>query len=59
MVPQAHHEGVYVRWEGLTVTVPVKKSAERKTLLAGVSGKASPARLLCILGPSGAGKSTL
>lgn len=54
-----HVPPVELRWHNLSATLKAdKKNAERR-ILRGVSGVASPGRLLAIMGPSGSGKTTL
>ncbi|CAJ1936090.1 unnamed protein product [Sphenostylis stenocarpa] len=50
-------EDITVTWENLWVTVSSGK--KKKSILQGLTGYASPGRILAIMGPSGCGKSTL
>ncbi|XP_027917603.1 ABC transporter G family member 11-like [Vigna unguiculata] len=50
-------EDITVTWENLWVTVSSGK--KKKPILQGLTGYASPGRILAIMGPSGCGKSTL
>lgn len=54
-------EPMTVAWRNLTYTVQLNKNlgGGSKVLLQGVSGIASPGKLLALMGASGAGKSTL
>ncbi|KAJ6853108.1 ABC transporter G family member 12-like [Iris pallida] len=50
----------YLVWEELTAVLPnYGSSRPPKKLLKGLSGYASPGRIMAIMGPSGSGKSTL
>lgn len=54
---QRAKEDITVTWENLWVTVSSGKT--KKPILQGLTGYASPGRILAIMGPSGCGKSTL
>lgn len=45
--------GVTLEWQDVRMTLLDKKGRPKKHILRGVSGKASPGRLLAIMGPSG------
>ncbi|PXF46733.1 ABC transporter G family member 7 [Gracilariopsis chorda] len=50
---------VTVEWSNVTCKLSASKSSKEKIILEGVSGVATPGRVLAILGPSGSGKTTL
>lgn len=50
---------VTVEWSNVTCKLALSKSSREKIILEGVSGVATPGRVLAILGPSGSGKTTL
>ncbi|KAF4373711.1 hypothetical protein G4B88_030054 [Cannabis sativa] len=52
------HQGVFLTWQDLWVTVSSGKNSNRP-ILRGLTGYAKPGELLAIMGPSGCGKSTL
>ncbi|PON55901.1 ABC transporter-like [Parasponia andersonii] len=52
------HQGLFLTWEDLWVTVSTEKN-KSKPILQGLTGYAKPGELLAIMGPSGCGKSTL
>jgi len=54
---QGEKDDITVTWENLWVTVSSGK--KKKPILQGLTGYASPGRILAIMGPSGCGKSTL
>nr|XP_007159124.1 hypothetical protein PHAVU_002G210700g [Phaseolus vulgaris]ESW31118.1 hypothetical protein PHAVU_002G210700g [Phaseolus vulgaris] len=54
---QGEKEDITVTWDNLWVTVSSGK--KKKPILQGLTGYASPGRILAIMGPSGCGKSTL
>lgn len=50
---------VRLEWNDVTCTLTDKKGEETRKILNGVSGSATPGRLLAIMGSSGAGKTML
>ncbi|KAI7845221.1 hypothetical protein COHA_001265 [Chlorella ohadii] len=50
---------VQLEWRDLTCTLTDKKTGQKRLLLNGISGGATPGRLTAIMGPSGSGKTTL
>ncbi|XP_062077094.1 ABC transporter G family member 1-like [Humulus lupulus] len=52
------HQGVFLTWQDLWITVSSGKNSNRP-ILRGLTGYAKPGHLLAIMGPSGCGKSTL
>lgn len=58
-IHDAKREGnIFFTWKDLWVTVPDGKTG-RRPILRGLTGYASPGKVLAIMGPSGSGKSTL
>jgi hypothetical protein len=45
--------GVELEWQDVRLTLLDKKGRVKKQILKGISGKATPGRLLAIMGPSG------
>ena len=45
--------GVELEWRDVRIKLQDKKGSVKKHILQGVSGKATPGRLLAIMGPSG------